>query len=131
MLATTSRSKSPSWPATKLTAEPTITRDATATSAPATAAGALVLAAINGLFWYGIQTAPLTWHEGPDIAYLMRTYRNSTDARALLDELIETHEEHRELNEATIGRLQGWVGAQAAVTFAGICLLVGAVIALG
>ena len=105
--------------------------EATTAQIAAGTAGALVLAAINGLFWYGTQAAPLTWHEGPDIAYLMRTYRNSTDARALLDELIETHEEHRKLNEVTIGRLQGWVGAQAAVTFVAICLLVGAVIALG
>ena len=94
-------------------------------------AGALVLAAINGFFWYGVQAAPLRWHEGPDIAYLLGHYRNDTSARALLDELIETHEEHRELNEGTIDRLRRWVGAQAAVTFAGICLLVGAVLALG
>lgn len=86
---------------------------------------AVVLA--SGLCWYVIQARPMGWHQGPDIARL----RPNDDYSSVLDYLVETLMIHYRLNQVTIRRLRFWLGLQAFITFAGICVLIGAVLALG
>ena len=87
----------------------------------------LAVALASGLCWYVIQARPMGWHQGPDIARL----RPNDDYSVLLGYLVETLMIHYRLNKATIRRLRFWLGLQAVITFVGICVLIGAVLALG
>ncbi len=104
---------------------PALQADATQLTAGIVIALAVTLA--SGLCWFVIQARPMGWYEGPDIDQL----RPNDEHGALLDHLVETLMIHYRLNEAAIRRLRGWLGLQALITFAGICVLIGAVLALG
>ena len=88
---------------------------------------ALAVTIASGLCWYVIQARPMGWHQGPDIARL----RPNDDYSALLDYLVETLMIHYRLNKTILRRLRFWLGLQAVITFVGICVLIGAVLALG
>ena len=88
---------------------------------------ALAVTLASGLCWYVIQARPMGWHEGPDIARL----RPNDDYSVLLDYLVETMMIHYRLNKAILRRLRFWLGLQAVITFGGICVLIGAILALG
>ena len=88
---------------------------------------ALAVTLASGLCWYVIQARPMGWHEGPDIARL----RPNDDYSVLLDYLVETLMIHYRLNKAILRRLRFWLGLQAVITFGGICVLIGAILALG
>ena len=88
---------------------------------------ALAVTLASGLCSYVIQARPMGWHEGPDIARL----KPNDDYSVLLDYLVETLMIHYRLNKAILRRLRFWLGLQAVITFGGLCVLIGAILALG
>lgn len=88
---------------------------------------ALAVTLASGLCWFVIQARPMRWHDGPDIDRL----RPNDEHGALLDQLVGTLMIHYRRNEVAIRRLRFWLGLQAVITLAGICVLIAAVLVLG
>ena len=91
-----------------------------------------VLALANGVCWYSVYAVVVRWHDGPDIGQLMDSFPNRYDGyRALLDHLVAVHDDHRSRNELIVDLARRLVLWQVLCTFAGISLLVGALLTLG
>ncbi len=110
--------------ANTLLVAPALQADATQLTAGIVIALAVTLA--SGLCWFVIQARPMGWHDGPDIDRL----RPNDDHGVVLDHLVDTLMIHYRRNEATIRRLRFWLGLQAVITLAGICVLIAAVLLL-
>lgn len=88
---------------------------------------ALAVTLASGLCWFVIQARPMRWHDAPDIDRL----RPNDEHGALLNQLVGTLMIHYRRNEVAIRRLRFWLGLQAVITLAGICVLIAAVLVLG
>lgn len=115
--------------ATALLASPAL--DTTSQELAAAGFVALLVAAMNGICWVAVHDLTTRWHEGPDTEQLARDFPNRTDGyRALLRHLIDLYNDHYERNKRPMRRARGWVGAQIAINFAAICVLVAALSAV-
>lgn len=103
-----------------------------ATTSEVTTAALITLgfAITIGACWTSVHSAPLEWHEGPDINDLRRFPDRPDGHPALLDYLIDIQVDHYERNERVIRRVLIWVGLQALLAFAALCLLGGALLAI-
>lgn len=115
---------------TALLASPAV--DASSQQVLTAGAIALLIALANGACWFLAHSVPVKWHEGPDTIELVSDFATRYDGyRALLIHLIDLHDDHRRRNEKLLDRVRFWFGVQATFTFVAICVLIGAVRAIG
>lgn len=115
---------------TALLASPAV--DASSQQVLTAGAIALLIALANGACWFLAHSVPVKWHEGPDTIELVSDFATRYDGhRALLIHLIDLHDDHRRRNEKLLDRVRFWFGVQATITFVAICVLIGAVRAIG
>lgn len=103
-----------------------------ATTSQVTTAALIMLgfAITIGLCWTSVHSAPSEWYEGPDINDLRHFPDRHDGHSALLDYLIDIQVDHYESNKQVIRRVLIWVGLQALLAFAALCLLGGALLAI-
>ena len=87
----------------------------------------LVTSLIAGL----VQWLAQEWDQSPDVEYLIHDYYGFGYGRHVLElDLAETLEAQYHVNEDTLRRIKRWLLAQALVAFAGVCVLIWALLAV-